>query len=195
VREFGRLGEFEGKETWYALYSNFPQPRLEDGVAASSSLDQPNVFVLFESAGDSDRLRPIKAGNPEGDFCQQFASPILLATAIGAVIHVKGYGMGDGRGQFEYDRYLLWQNNAWIDLNAFAWIRELPALLSDGYRLDGIYTNPDLQNLHYRGPVRRDEDCHNCATGGTVDVYFKLQDASLLLNNMRYDPDALWVNP
>lgn len=193
VREFGRLAEFGGKETWYALYSNFPEPRAE--AAAGSSLDFANVFVLFEAASGSDQLVPLRLGNPEGDYWQQFATPKLLTTAIGPVIHIRGWGMGDGRGQFTNHRYLLWQDNAWVDLDAFAWIRELSMLLPSGYQLDGIYSDPDLLNLHYRGPVRRDEDCHNCATGGTVDVFFKLEGNSLQLDNMRYDPDALWVAP
>jgi len=36
--------------------------------------------------------------------------------------------------------------------------------------------------------VRRDSDCHNCATGGSVDVGLELQESSLMLKEFRYYP-------
>lgn len=193
VRAFGKLADLDGMATWYALYSNFPEPRAL--AAAGSALDFSNVLVLFEAASGSERLTPFSVSNPEGSFYSQFDTPDLLTTQIGTVLYVNGYGAGDGRGQFEYDLYMLWQGNGWTELNAFAWIPQVAARLPAGYRLDGIHTGLDLANLRYRGPVRRDEDCHTCATGGTVDVGFRLQENSLQLDAFRHDPDALWVPP
>jgi hypothetical protein len=194
VREFGRLTDLAGKETWYALYSNFPEPLAE--AAKLAALDFPNVLVLFAAASGSDQLTPFQVSNPEGSFYRSFATPLVLATNQGTVLYVPGYGAGDGRGQFEYDQYLLWQQEQWIELDAFDWIPQVSVLLPQGYRLDGIYKDSyDFLNMRYSGAVRRDEDCHTCATGGTVDVEFELQGNSLQLKNFRYDPDALWSNP
>lgn len=95
VREFGKVAELDGSETWYPLYSNFPALQ---GETASIPGDFGNVLVLFGATSGSDRLAPFHIFNAEGSYWNSFKAPQLFTTPFGRMLYIQGSGMGDGRG-------------------------------------------------------------------------------------------------
>ena len=64
---------------------------------------------------------------------------------------------------------------------------QLSESLPPGHALDGILKSDfDLPGMRYSGNVRRGDDCHNCATGGSITIQFEWQGLELKVKDVEY---------
>jgi hypothetical protein len=120
-----------------------------------------------------------------------FGTPRLLHLDRGPVIYQPGWGLGDGRVQYQYDEYWLWQDETWVRLDVWSWAgtRSFDRHLPQGIHLDGVLKSGfSLPGMRYVGDLTRDGDCHTCATGGHVNVDFEWDDLVLRVRDVEYLP-------
>ena len=153
VREFGRLAEIDGKETWYALYSNFPEPMVKLPERLHWTLQ---MFWCFSRLQAAETVSYLSASVMRRAAITP--STMLHSSCRRSRINpvYKGSGAGDGRGQFQNDAYLLWQEQLWVELMLRldpASCRKVGPRLSTRWNLQGAVRS-DKHALRRSRPAR-----------------------------------------
>jgi hypothetical protein len=172
---------------YYALYRDFLPDR---GQPAAD--DQYNVLVLFFGRADSGRVDVLRVRQNMRSWSVSYEAPETLGSDWGTLLYLPGWGIGDGRSQYSYDEYWLWKDVMWQQLDVWSWsYSRLSEFLPAGLSLDGISKSDfDLPSMRYSGKVRRSDDCHTCATGGSVTIEFQWDDLVLGVERVEYFPDT-----
>lgn len=185
VAESSVLASIGQHQLLYALYQDhFP------GRGEPRSSEHYNVLVLFTGGTGSDQVDVLHVRQDDRQWSVAYHTPLMLDSARGPILYSPGSGIGDGRSQYTYDQYWLWQEQQWQRLDVWSWIdSDLLALLPAGHHLDGISkAGFDLPGMRYEGSVRRSDDCHNCATGGHVTIDFEWDGPALKIRDVEYRP-------
>lgn len=187
VAEFDKVVTIDKQTFYYALYRDFlPQDRQPEKETHS------NVAVIFRGSIGSGEVTVFHVRNHLRRWFYSYDLPRLLDSDRGPVLHLPGSGLGDSRLQFSYDEYWLWRDDTWVQLDVWGWTNSwLDEYLPAGLNLDGIRKSDfNLPSMQYSGMVRRSDDCHTCATGGSATISFEWDDLVLKIRNVEYFPST-----
>ncbi len=170
VAGFGVVGEVEGRELLYGLYSD---------QTSNGDYTLRTAVVVYERQPGG-KLRALIAADDPGDI---FSEPKLLRRAGRVLLHLPGYE--DGTGNFNVERLYVWRDGARKSVDLDAWRKDLARKLPAGYEIwNGVF--PDYVKMTAATPLwRAKTDGNCCPTGGRADLVLAWQGDRLVLKSVK----------
>lgn len=181
VLSSGYIASEQGHRIAFQTQAGFTE---EDGVKGGVVLfaEKPEGWELFASAFDAYR----------------YETPRLVEHDE-LMLHVPGYT--GGTGAYNADLLFVWGDTGaaryfedWRSIDLDSWSSLADDLLPEGLAIwQGVDYDFDdwfYGELNARTPLWRDDDGNCCPSGGQATVHFAIEDYSLVVTGLDYQPPA-----
>lgn len=173
LKEFKKLGDHNGKQFYYGLYSD----KNDDGSYYDSH------FIIYEGKMNSKFLKPIEFFYPYEII--EYYNVEMTNTKYGLIIHIY---FSNGNGGFDMGEYIIYRNGRWEKLEVPDWDCVYEWVIpEDTYFCRGNFL--DLKAMTNTFSVYSHDDACCCPTRGIVKSKLTIDDNGFRVLSSKYYPD------